>query len=39
VGDPLTVAVVSLWAFFTSSAEAWVAGAVPPNVTVHVDAE
>jgi hypothetical protein len=36
---PLTVAVVSLWAFFTSSPEAWVAGTAPPNVTVHIDAE
>lgn len=34
---PLAVAVVSFWAFFTSSPEAWVAGTLPPNVTVQID--
>lgn len=36
---PLAVAVVSFWAFFASSPEAWVAGTLPPNVTVQIDPE
>lgn len=36
---PVAVAVLSMWAFFASSPEAWVLGTPPPNVTVHVDPE
>lgn len=36
---PLAVAVLSFWAFFTSSPEVWVAGTLPPNVTVQIDPE
>ena len=36
---PLAVAVVSIWAFFTSSPDAWVHGTPPPNVTVQIQPE
>lgn len=36
---PLAVAIVSIWAFFTSSPDAWVHGAPPPNVTVQITPE
>ena len=34
---PLAVAVLSFWAFFSASPDAWVLGTPPPNVTVQID--